>query len=202
MVVGILDYKACNILSVYNSIYRLGEDPMIVKHVNDLNLVDKLVIPGVGSAFECLKYLKLSGFFDGIINFYEKKKPIFAICLGFQIFAKTLHEGGLSTGLGIIDADVVKLDLKKKFNIGWSTVHIKKEFCEKISLGEFSNFYFCHSYFVNINKREDKKFCIGLVDEMNNVPALYIKNNLIACQFHPEKSQKNGEKLIKFFLDM
>ena len=202
MNIGILDYGACNLLSVYNSIYRLGENPRIIRSYKDFNFLDKIIIPGVGSAYQCIRFLKDKEIFNEIKNFYLKKKYIFGICLGFQIFANKLYEDGLSDGLNLIEADVVNLEIKEKFNIGWGMVKIDKDISKIMNLNEISSFYFCHSYYLKFSNIEEKKFCIGKTIGIPDIPAIYIKDNFIGCQFHPEKSQKNGEKIIKFFLKL
>ena len=202
MNIGIIDYGACNILSVYNSIYRLGKNPKIIKSCKDFNFIDKIIIPGVGSAYQSIISLKETEIFYEIKNFYERKKYIFGICLGFQIFANKLYEDGLSEGLNFIDAHVVNLEIKGKFNIGWRQVEIEKNISKIMNLNEISSFYFCHSYYLKFNNFEEKKFCIGKTTDIMDIPSIFFKNNLIGCQFHPEKSQKNGEKMIKFFLDL
>ena len=202
MSIGIIDYGACNILSVYNSLYRLGEDPIIVSEPKLLKKCKKIVIPGVGSASNCIKNLKKNGLFEEIINFHKEQKPILGICLGFQIFSKNLYEDGKSNGLGFINADVIKLNIKKKFNIGWCEVYLENKISQKINTNKISKYYFCHSYFLKFNNGLEKKYCVGVTNSHHQIPSLFIKDNLIGCQFHPEKSQKSGEHIIRYFLNI
>ena len=88
MKIGIINYEAGNLQSVYNSIFNLGYDPIVIDNKQELRNIDKLIIPGVGSANLAIKTLKQRGLKEEIINFYEKEKYILGICLGFQIFAK------------------------------------------------------------------------------------------------------------------
>jgi len=202
MSIGIIDYGACNILSVYNSLYRLGEDPIIIKDPKLLSNCEKLVIPGVGSASNCIKNLKKNGLFTEILNFHKEKKPILGICLGFQIFAKNLFEDGKSNGLGFINADVIKLNIEKKFNIGWCEVFLENRISRELDANKISKYYFCHSFFLKFNNEFEKKYCVGITNSNYQIPSLFIKDNLIGCQFHPEKSQKSGEVIIRYFLDL
>ena len=198
MKIGILYYNACNIASIYNSIFRLGYDPIVVKEKLELKKVDKLIIPGVGAAKSCLTYLNEKQFFLEILEFLEQRKPILGICLGLQIFSKKLHEHGLSDGLGFIDAEVVSLK-KQKTNIGWSEIVINEDkIFEKFSN---KNFYFCHSYYLSLLNSKDEKYCKGFIYKEEKIPALIIKKNFMGAQFHPEKSQINGNKFINEFLN-
>ena len=200
MKIGILNYNACNLASIYYSIYRLGYDPIILKKKEDIKKIDKLIIPGVGAAKSCLEYLKNKELFEYIQIFFNSGKPILGICLGLQIFSKTLMEHGRSSGFGIIDANVIPFNKVKKFNIGWSNIKISensflfKNFSDK-------SFYFCHSHFVKFNNKNNEKYCHGKIIHGETVPSIIIKNNFMGVQFHPEKSQTNGVKFIENFLD-
>ena len=98
MKVGILDYKACNLGSVFFSLYKLGVDPIIINSPKKLSEMDKLIIPGVGAAKNCMDFLKYNSFIEPIKKFLCNK-PVLGICLGMQIFAKKLYENGLSEGI-------------------------------------------------------------------------------------------------------
>jgi|LauGreSBDMM110SN_4_FD.fasta_scaffold25956_2 glutamine amidotransferase len=199
MKVGILDYKACNLASVFSSLYKLGIDPIIVNNSKELTEIDKLIIPGVGAAKNCMDYLKYNSFIDPLKDFLINK-PILGICLGMQIFAKKLYENGFSEGIGYIDGEVKKLDTKIKFNIGWKEVKFKKKIKEKLNIEDLSSFYYCHSYYMSLKKNEN---CLAtsIIDNNHEIPAIVLKNNFIGTQFHPEKSQNNGNKFLEFFLN-
>ena len=123
---GILDYQACNLGSVFFSLYKLGIDPIIINNSKKISEMDRLIIPGVGAAKNCMDYLKYNSFIDPIKEFLSHK-PVLGICLGMQIFAKKLYENGLSEGIGHIDGEVKKLGTKIKFNIGWKEVKFIKK---------------------------------------------------------------------------
>lgn len=201
MRIGILDYNACNISSIYYSIYRLGFDPIIVRNKKDFKEIDKLIIPGVGAAKSCLEYLHRTNLYSEIENFLVNKKPILGICLGLQIFAKKLYEHGISDGIGLIDSDVLPISDTQKFNIGWSNVLIKNSSQIPENLHGEKSFYFCHSYYLKLNNKKEKNYCLGFTNSYFEIPSFIIKNNFMGTQFHPEKSQKNGITLIKFFLN-
>jgi|MDTF01.1.fsa_nt_gb glutamine amidotransferase len=201
MKIGILDYNACNISSIYYSIYRLGLDPIIIKDKEKIKDVDKLIIPGVGAAKSCVDYLHKNGMFLEIENFLSSQKPILGICLGLQIFTKKLYEHGISDGIGLIDAEVLPIGKPNIFNIGWSNVKIKEEKNIPKNLTGTSSFYFCHSYYLKFGSEKEKSNCVGFASLNVDIPSLIIKNNFMGVQFHPEKSQKNGLNLIRYFLD-
>lgn len=194
MKIGILSYGFNNIYSVYSCMYNMGFDPIIIEEFKNIKTLDKLIIPGIGNANTSIKLLKNNGFFDEIINFYNSEKPILGICLGMQIFAKNLYEGGVNQGLNILDADIVKIDLNL-FNIGWKKVEI-----ENNNYLKSGYFYFCHSYKVKFNSIMEENNCIGYAKEEMNIPSIIHKNNFLGCQFHPEKSHSYGKDLILNFL--
>lgn len=200
MNVGILDYNACNISSIFNSIYRLGYDPKIIRNPKELKYLDRLIIPGVGAAKSCIDYLNKTGTFDEIQKFLIDGKPILGICMGLQIFATTLHEHGLSKGLGLIDAEVIPFKNSNLFNIGWQKVEIDKKSDIFGNIKNNDSFYFCHSHYLKFYNKKDENECVGITKLESPVPSLIIKKNFMGTQFHPEKSQKNGLNLIKYFL--
>jgi len=201
MNIGILDYNACNISSIYYSIYRLGYDPKIIKNSKELKDIDKLIIPGVGAAKNCIDYLNQNGLFNEIQKFLASQKPILGICMGFQIFATNLHEHGLSQGLGLIDAEIIPFKKTNLFNIGWQNVEINKKNKIFRNIENNNSFYFCHSHYLKFNNKKDEEECVGISKFGTLVPSLVIKENFMGMQFHPEKSQKNGSNLIKYFLN-
>ena len=199
MKVGILDYQACNLGSVFFSLYKLGIDPIIINNSKKISEMDRLIIPGVGAAKNCMDYLKYNSFIEPIKEFLSHK-PVLGICLGMQIFAKKLYENGLSEGIGHIDGEVKKLGTKIKFNIGWKEVKFIKKIDKKLNIEDMSSFYYCHSYYISLKKND---YCAGMsyIDNNNEIPAIIYKDNFIGTQFHPEKSQTNGNKLLEFFLN-
>tara|TARA_A100001011_G_C14309743_1_gene844944 strand:+ start:2744 stop:3358 length:615 start_codon:yes stop_codon:yes gene_type:complete len=198
---GILNYKACNLSSVYNTLYNLGYDPVVINKSKDFDKVKKLIIPGVGSAKHCLEYLKQNKIFDEIIKYEKLGMPILGICLGMQIFAEKLYEHGESDGLGFIKGKIAKLNLKSKFNIGWKNIKLKKNdkrLFDKIS--ENPTFYFCHSYHLELTK-ENYRYLVAHIDLNKEIPSIICKDNILGVQFHPEKSQNNGIKFISNFIN-
>jgi len=201
MKIGILDYNACNISSIYYSIYRLGYDPKIIKNSNELQDIDRLIIPGVGAAKSCIDHLNQTGLFNEIQEFLATQKPILGICMGFQIFATKLYEHGLSKGIGLIEGEIVPFKKPNLFNIGWQDVEINKKSEIFKDIKNNNSFYFCHSHYLKFNNKKDEEESVGTIKFGTLIPSLIIKENFMGTQFHPEKSQKNGLNLIKYFLN-
>jgi len=200
MKIGILDYNVNNIHSVFLAVFNLGYDPILITSAKEIKNVDKLIIPGIGNAFSSIRILKKKGYLDEIYEFTNFSRPILGICLGLQIFCKNLLEEGISYGIGFIDADVIKIEESNYFNIGWNKVIIENNSFFQNKTPKEKDYYFCHSYKLKFNSEHEKKYCYGYSTN-KNIPSLIVKNNFLGCQFHPEKSQKEGNSLIRIFLE-
>ncbi len=198
--IGVLDYKYCNSKSVFETLNVITDNLCYVNNPKEIKNIDKLIIPGVGSAKTSLDYLNKNGFTEEIIKFTEKGKYILGICLGMQILFKKLSENGQSEGLGFFDSNVEPINeiTKIKTNIGWRKIQIKND---SLGITNSSFYYFCHSYFVKIKSTEEK-YVLANIKDLNQIPAIVNKENIFGFQFHPEKSQKNGIKLLENFLNL
>ena len=208
MNVTIVDYKSGNISSVINSFKEVAKDKVNIKVTSDLSTIkdsDKVVLPGQGSFKSCIDGLNN---IDGLINTLnelaiENKKPILGICVGLQMFADISYEEIETKGLGWISGKVSKIDNKSgKFklpHIGWNEINIKKDSKIFKDIDNKSHMYFVHSYeFVP----EDKAVISATTDYSTNVVCAAEKENIFGTQFHPEKSDKVGLKLIDNFLKL
>ena len=201
MRVSILDYGAGNMASVFNAFYNLGASVKIINHSKEVENSDRLIIPGVGSAKNSIDYLKDNQLFHSIKSFLKKGRPVLGICLGLQIFSKNLYEDGKSIGLGLIDADVKKIYENNNIlstHIGWNSVSSNDEIIKFLKIKEKTFFYFCHSYYLEIKNPEKINYSETFFKK--KIPAIILKENFIGTQFHPEKSQVNGSKLLENFL--
>tara|TARA_B100000780_G_C21103675_1_gene445505 strand:+ start:189 stop:803 length:615 start_codon:yes stop_codon:yes gene_type:complete len=200
--IGIINYNFCNPHSIYQTMKSLTDNVEIVNDANNLKKFDKIIIPGVGAANSAIKYLKENGFIDEIKEFHLKEKNIMGICLGMQLLFNNLHEHGLTKGLGFFKSDIVQIDkvYSLKTNIGWR--RIKKNLTKNntiYAIKDENYFYFCHSYYAKMKQVEEKYVQFYLKD-INQIPCIIKKDNIVGFQFHPEKSQKNGIKLLINYL--
>ena len=208
MNVIIVDYNSGNISSVINSFNEVAKDKANIEVTADLNKIkssDKVVLPGQGSFKSCVDALNnISGLLDTLNDFaIIKKKPLLGICVGLQMFADIGYEETQTKGLGWISGKVSKIDNQNgKFklpHIGWNQLNIVKD-CKMFNgLENNSHMYFVHSYeFIP----EDKNVISATTDYSSNIVCSVEKENIFGTQFHPEKSDKIGLKIIKNFMNL
>ena len=204
----IVDYKLGNISSVINSFIEVAKDKVKIEVTSDINKIkssDKVVLPGQGSFKSCVEGLNnIKGLVDTLNEFViTNKKPLLGICVGLQMFADIGFEEAETKGLGWISGKVSKIDHQngkyKLPHIGWNQINIVKE--SKIFKGIENNahMYFVHSYeFVP----DDKNVISATTDYSSNVVCAVEKENIFGTQFHPEKSDKIGLKIIDNFINL
>lgn len=202
--VGIIDYGMGNLLSVYNAFDYLGEDVKICRNPEDLTDLDHIVIPGVGAFKDCIELITKKELFEALEEqVILKAKPTLGICLGMQVMAKTGFEFGEHQGLGWFDAEVVKIETEntplKLPNIGWNEVNQLYDHQLFKGIKNLTDFYLVHSFYMKCNIDSDRiaSYQYGHLD----ITAAVLKNNIFATQFHPEKSQDNGLKLLENFIN-
>lgn len=200
--VGIVDYGMGNLLSVYSAFDYLGTQVKVCKHPEELLTVDRIVIPGVGAFKDCIDKIVSTGFKEVLDEQVLKKgKPILGICLGMQVMAKIGLEGGENKGLGWFDASIVKLSPKDTNlripNIGWNDVSFDPNIFLFKGVPKNADFYHVHSYFMDVNNPRD---VAATYEYRQRVTAAVLKDNIFATQFHPEKSQDHGLKILENFI--
>ena len=208
MKVTIVDYNSGNISSVINSFKEVAQDKVNIEVTSDLNKIkssDKWVLPGQGSFKSCLDALnKINGLSDTLNEFaIMNKKPLLGICVGLQMFADIGYEEIETKGLGWISGKVSKINNQNgKFklpHIGWNQINILKESKIFQNIKNNSHMYFVHSYeFVP----EDKNVISATTDYSSNIVCSVEKENIFGTQFHPEKSDKMGLKIIDNFINL
>jgi len=208
MNVTIVDYQSGNISSVINSFKQVAKNKINLEVTSDLNkikLSDKLILPGQGSFKSCVDSLKsIKGLVDTLKDFvFKNKKPLLGICVGLQMFGDVGYEESETKGLGWIPGKVTKIDNKDgKFklpHIGWNEIEIVKESKIFKNIKNKSHMYFVHSYeFVP----EDKSVVSATTDYASKIVCSIEKDNLFGTQFHPEKSDKTGLKVIENFIKL
>ena len=208
MKISIVDYKSGNISSVINSFKEVAKDKVNIEVTSDIVKIkssDKVVLPGQGSFKSCIDALNsIDGLVDTLTEFsIDNKKPLFGICVGLQMFADIGYEEIETKGLGWVPGKVSKIDNQngkyKLPHIGWNEINIMKE--SKIFNGIESNshMYFVHSYEFIPN---DKSVISATTDYSSNIVCSVEKENIFGTQFHPEKSDKIGLKIIDNFIKL
>ena len=208
MNVTIVDYSSGNISSVINSFKEAANDKVNIEVTSALDKIkssDKVVLPGQGSFKSCVEALnKINGLTDTLDEFaLSKKKPLLGICVGLQMFADIGYEETETKGLGWISGKVSKIDNQNgKFklpHIGWNQINIVKESKIFKNIENNTHMYFVHSYeFVP----EDKSVISATTDYSSNIVCSIERENIFGTQFHPEKSDKIGLKMIENFLSL
>jgi glutamine amidotransferase len=201
--IGIVDYGMGNLLSVKNAFEYLGEDVSTINNPSQLDRVDKIVLPGVGAFGDCVKNLSDKGFINALHHeVLIKKTPIMGICLGMQVMAKTGYEGGRFEGLGWFEADVIKLHPSDKAlripHVGWTDITYNKQSPLFAGLNGSPDFYFVHSFYV---KCADESDVDAWYDFSHRVTASIRRHNIFGTQFHPEKSQEHGLRILENFIN-
>jgi len=191
--IAILKYNAGNVQSVENAIQRLGYDTVVTDDVEMLKSADKVIFPGVGEASSAMTYLVERGL-DKVIR--DLTQPVLGICLGMQLLCKSSEEGNVE-GLGIFDNEV-KLFPSDDIvpHMGWNDFS-KLEGALFKGIKETDDFYFVHSYYATLNEST-----VAINNYIVPFSAALQKGNFYAVQFHPEKSGRVGELLLKNFLEL
>jgi len=208
MNITIVDYKSGNISSVINSFNEVAKDKVKIEVTSDINKIkssDKVVLPGQGSFKSCVQGLNnINGLIDTLNEFaINNKKPLLGICVGLQMFADIGYEETETNGLGWISGKVSKIDNQngkyKLPHIGWNQINIVKESKIFKDIENNSHMYFVHSYeFIP----KDKNVISATTDYSSNVVCAVEKENIFGTQFHPEKSDKIGLKIIDNFISL
>ena len=208
MNITIVDYNSGNISSVINSFSEVAKDKVNIQVTSDLNKIkstDKVVLPGQGSFKSCVEALNsINGLADTLNEFaISNKKPLLGICVGLQMFADVGYEETETKGLGWVPGKVSKIDNQdgkyKLPHIGWNQINLVKDSKIFKDIENNSHMYFVHSYeFIP----EDKSVISATTDYSSNIVCSVEKENIFGTQFHPEKSDKIGLKIINNFINL
>ena len=196
--IAIVDYGAGNLGSVANAIVKLGYEPKVTDRPSEVLSATAVILPGVGAAGDAMENLKAIGMADVIRQLIEAKRPLFAVCVGLQLLFSGTEEGGWHECLNVLPGTVRRLPVGLKIpHMGWNQVKqiVKHQVFDVIP--DEANFYFVHSYYVD---PEDKSVIAGTTDYGLSISSVIIKDNLVATQFHPEKSGNWGLRMYSNFL--
>ena len=197
--IGIIDYDAGNIRSVEKAMKYLGQDVCITRDRDTLLQADKVILPGVGSFGDAMNHLQEYGLVDVIHELTELEKPFLGICLGLQLLFESSEETPGVEGLGLLKGRIVKIPPAEGLKIphmGWNSLHLQNDGRLFQSIPEQTYVYFVHSYYL---QAEDPQIVKATTEYGVTIHASVEKDNIFACQFHPEKSSKYGLKILENF---
>jgi imidazole glycerol-phosphate synthase subunit HisH len=195
--IAVIDYGAGNLGSVINALHKFGRTPEITTSAADVLKADAVFFPGDGAAGATMESLELSGMAAAIKTLVEKRRPLFAICVGLQVLLSATEEGGDYKCLDLVPGKVRKLPSGLKIpHMGWNQV--KQEFRHAFftDIPDNANFYFVHSYYAD---PADRSVVAGSTDYGLPFCSVLIRDNLFATQFHPEKSGESGLQMYQNF---
>jgi glutamine amidotransferase len=201
--IAVVDYGMGNLHSVRNALDMVGAEVCVTKRPEDLRAAERIILPGVGAFGECAKNLRASGMVEALEEeVFEKGKPFYGICVGLQVLARESFELGVHQGLGWVPAVVKRFtsgpDGLKVPHVGWNEIIPQFDIPLFKGLRRDLTFYFVHSYHVVL---DDPGWMVAACDYGGPFTAAVLQNNIFASQFHPEKSQQNGLRLLQNFLE-
>ena len=200
--IAIIDYDAGNIKSVEKAITALGETAVLTRDPEQILNAQKVILPGVGAFGDAMEKLHRYGLVEVIRQVVDKKTPFLGICLGLQLLFERSDESEGVEGLGILEGEIVRIpdapELKIP-HIGWNSLKFPNRGRLFSGLEEDSYVYFVHSYYL---KAADESIVTATTEYSTLIHASVEKDNVFACQFHPEKSSDVGLTILKNFLEL
>ena len=200
--IAIIDYDAGNIRSVEKALQFLGEDPVVTRDRDVILSAEKVILPGVGAFGDAMGKLRGYGLEKVILDTVEKRTPFLGICLGLQLLFERSDESDGVSGLGILPGEIVRIpdreDLKVP-HIGWNSLDYPSHGTLFQGIPEGSYVYFVHSYYLRAREESIVK---ATTEYGVTIHASVEKDNVYACQFHPEKSSQIGMKILQNFINI
>jgi glutamine amidotransferase len=199
--IGIVDYDIGNLRSVQKAFQYVGGEARFIRSPAEMEAVDGLVLPGVGAFGDCVRSLAASGMWDAVAAWAKSDRPFFGICVGYQMLFESSEEAPGQAGLGVFAGEVRRFSGRgglKVPQIGWNTVTVRQPgapLLAGVSTGDFV--YFVHSYFA---APRDPALIALETTYGETFAAAIARENLLATQFHPEKSQRAGLQMLKNFV--
>ena len=200
--IGIIDYDAGIIRSVEKALSYLGEKTVGSRDPDILKSVDKVILPGVGAFADAMEKIRHYGLAEAIHEVVEKNIPFLGICLGLQLMFESSDEGPGVKGLGLLPGKILRIpksgDLKIP-HMGWNNIKVKDDSRLFKGLPENPYVYFVHSYYL---QADDEDIVAATTEYGVKIHAAVEKDNIFACQFHPEKSSTVGLQILKNFVSL
>lgn len=197
---SILNYGMANLRSVQKAFEQVGHAASVITTAEEIRRSDRLVLPGVGAVAGALAHLREKSLEEPILEFIRGGKPFLGICLGLQMLMETCYEGGTHRGMGAIEGDCVRFDVDERLGLkvphmGWNAIDIRHEAPIFRNLPG-KEVYYTHSYFA---RPKDANVIAATSDYGEPFTVALWRENVMAVQFHPEKSQKVGLKMLENF---
>jgi glutamine amidotransferase len=202
--IAIIDYGMGNLRSVQKGFERVGYDAVVTADPKVVQEADRIVLPGVGAFPDCMRNLEQGGFVEPLLKVLQDGRPFLGICLGLQLLFTESEEFGVHKGLNVIPGRVVRFpegmmegdEELKVPHMGWNQLSIKRRPPSFTGIADGANFYFVHSYYV---QPEDESVIATMTSYGIEFCSSVWKDNIVATQFHPEKSQEKGLSILKNF---
>ncbi len=196
----IVDYGAGNLRSVARAVAHAGGQPLITSSGRDVERAEALIVPGVGAAADTMRNLRRHALVEPIREYIASGRPFLGVCMGQQALFDVSEEGGEHACLGVLPGRVVRLPQGLKVpHMGWNQVRVVRPHAIFEAIPDGSNFYFVHSYYP---QPDDPEIVIGETEYGVTFPSVVARDNVVATQFHPEKSSTMGLRMYENFLRM
>ena len=199
--IAIIDYDAGNIKSVEKAVDLLGQESVVTADSEEIFRADKVILPGVGAFGDAMGNLRRTGLDDVIRQVVRKGTPFLGICLGLQLLFERSDEAPGAEGLGVLKGEILRIpesDGLKIPHMGWNSLHLQNNGRLFRGVEENAYVYFVHSYYL---KAADESIVKASTEYGTHIHASVEKDNVFACQFHPEKSSDVGLKILKNFIE-
>ena len=200
--IAIIDYDAGNIKSVEKAMQLLGQEVIITRDRETIMNADKVILPGVGAFGDAMSKLRQYGLDEVIRDVTAKGTPFLGICLGLQLLFERSDETPGVEGLGILKGEILRIPDKEGLKIphmGWNSLEVKPGAKLFKGLSDNPYVYFVHSYYL---KADDEAIVAASTEYSTHIHASVEKDNVFACQFHPEKSSETGLRILKNFAEL
>lgn len=200
--IAIIDYDAGNIKSVEKALQFLGEEVTVTADARAILSAEKVILPGVGAFGDAMEKLNRSGMAEVIREAVQKQIPLLGICLGLQLLFEDSEESPRVKGLGILKGSILRIPEKdglKVPHIGWNSLHFPRQARLFAGLEQNAYVYFVHSYYL---KAKESRIVTAQTQYGTLIHAAVEKENVYACQFHPEKSSETGLTILKNFVNI
>ena len=198
---GIVDYGCGNIKSLRNALCELNIQNDLIQSPLSFSRYEKIIIPGVGSYSNAINKIRKIGFEEEIKKFADLNKKVLGICVGMQILSEIGYEGGSNKGLNLVKGEVALISNDDNIShVGWNNISLKKESKLFNDIKDNTDFYFVHSYCVNLKNHNEISTCVNFYDKQ--IVSSLERNNIFGVQFHPEKSLTSGLKILKNFSEI